>query len=1274
MSKNRAAQQRSNQFTDAQKKALAHHTGRMMVLAGAGSGKTAVLAQRCTALVDHLDSPCTVDQLLVVTFTIEAAGEMRSRITTALRDATQQNDLPAERRHRLAQQAALAQQAHVSTVHAFCSWVLRTWFNLCGVDPAFSVLDQINASLLWAESFRDSVRRRLQSNGNAEKFKEFFDLYAAGDIEKLRQLIEPMVNLLATQPGPDNKEWMDRVRADAGADQSLNKLANSVQSDLDELSVMLASLCDDAKFAADPKGIMAANLAQLQAKAAAASGVLQQKGFVAWDQAGNILSDYILTNVRLDAQAKDYEQALYFKESFYDHSAKRYGQLYKKGILARAAADVRRTGVLCRELIPTLLEFVAGVIEDYRDLKRRQNLLDFSDLERLTVDTLEKPDGQLADRLRRRFRHILFDEYQDINPLQRRLTELLSRVENPVAGLPPGSIFGVGDVVQSIYGFRGSRPELLQEQAARNGRDEVVEMAENFRTLPGLIDAFNLIFQTIFSRIASAHIPALRHGRAAPPENAQNTCTGTPVKLHVILKTTSIGDAEIAQPDQESADKPMEDTATDADADDDPIAELEAAEREAHLTAQMIKKLIGDGRQIAMSKSGATPEYRLITYEDIAVLMRSKKIRATQFVRILGAWDIPAFAEMSTGFFASPEILEVLDLLYVLDNPAQDIPLASVLLGSLGNFSHAELVRIRMKFPDRRKIAFHGAVPLFTREKQTTADDQNLAQRLGEFLNQVDQWRQMVHTLGVGEGLSYIYEASGLLSSIAAKPDGKQKLANLHLLRQKALEYSAASHDGLSGFAAFVRDLEQIDMGAAPIPAPGAVKVMSIHAAKGLEFPVVFLVGLGTKFNLKDLNQNVIVDAEAGLGLQVFNQVNGGMVRTTSPEYQLVKQARKLRLVQEEARLLYVAMTRARDELVLIGHADTGTRKNSRATFEELQNSVTKKWSSSLASAAVGRMLDWLGPIFAEAASDPANHWLRLSLHPSSAIDALPDISSAAGGKFSGRRAPDPNWIAMRAGRPLPESPPQDPDLQMTIRRITTAYPYQHLAELAAVTTVSKLKTALEDSQESDESPSSTLDPPLELPSEFATDNSGVQRGTAMHAILQHLDPAGDISSSGIHGQIQHLVSTGMITAQMAASADANSIAWFFTTVPGKLMREITMKKTAGDKGVEIFREQVFLWSLPPDKNADENENVASFDRTDQVLVRGAIDVLLLDGNAVHIIDYKTDVPAMIESRLPAYHKQVQYYARAAAGILHRPITSATLVFLSVRRCEIVDL
>ncbi|HMD52991.1 MAG TPA: 3'-5' exonuclease, partial [Phycisphaerae bacterium] len=857
----------------------------------------------------------------------------------------------------------------------------------------------------------------------------------------------------------------------------------------------------------------------------------------------------------------------------------------------------------------------------------------------------------LADRLRRRFRHILFDEYQDINPLQQQLIKLLSRVENPVADLPAGSIFCVGDVFQSIYGFRGSRPQLLQEQVDQiktTGRGDVVSMMENFRTLPPLIDAFNLIFPHVFADSENPEEPLLRHGRAKSPENISNVLTGAPLELHVICKSDADGANQ--NTDNETSNESDQDSGagvSDAPDIDDPIADLEKAEREALLVARMIREMRGSGRKIMEKNADAPP--RPIEFDDIAILMRTKQIQATQFVRILGEHGIPAYAEMTTGFFAAQEILEVLDLLHVLDNPAQDIPLASVLLGPLGNFSHAQLVRIRTKFPDRRKIAFHGAVPLFALEKHSAPQDQDLAERLGAFLNQLNQWRQMVNTLGVGEGLNHIYQTSGLLSSTAALPGGEQKLANLHLLRQKALEYSAASHEGLSGFAAFVRDLEQVDLGAAPIPAPGAVKVMSIHAAKGLEFPVVFLIGLGKKFNMRDLNGYLIVD-DSGLGLQVFHQINGGMVRTASPEYQIVKQAKKLRLAEEEARLLYVAMTRARDRLVLVGHAP-GT-----------QNKAGENWSRLAPGKDVDRMLDWLGPIFTNIPPSEQNQLLQLVWHDSSSIAPQPVASSAKVGKSSGRPAADPNWTAMRAGQTLPEPPPQNPGLQTVIRRITTPYPYQKFTELAAVTTVSKLKTAAEDF---DEFPSPSFDPPEEFSLQIQPASTGIQRGTATHTILQQLDLRADLSLDGIRVQIEKLISSGQIPPDVAATVDAAGIAWFFTTTPGQQMQEIAMKKARGDNSAEILREQVFLW---------RNSDATNSDRFDDVLVRGAIDVLLIDGKNVQIIDYKTDAPTMIESRLPAYRKQVQYYARAAGDILKTPITTATLVFLSAHRCEIVDL
>ncbi|HTV47028.1 MAG TPA: UvrD-helicase domain-containing protein [Phycisphaerae bacterium] len=1230
--------------TTAQQKAISHHTGRMVVLAGAGSGKTAVLARRCAALVDHPDSPCSVDELLVVTFTIEAASEMRSRITAVLRDAALSAGTQTSRGRILAKQAALAPQAHVSTVHAFCAWVLRTWFNLCGVDPAFGLLDEVDAELLWTQSFRDSTRRRIQSNDAG--FKTFFDLYANGDIAILQQLIEPIVNHLATLPKLKLDEWMDRVWAAAGPEQSLNKLVKLVQSDIEQLGVHLAQLRDDATFAADPKHIMTDNLELLQAKLAAASKVLGQKGFAAWDETRKILEDYKLTNVRLNDKSNDRQAADKFKKSFYEDAKDSYTKLYEKSVLAMTAEKIINAGQNAGAMVPALLGFVDTVIEDFRKLKRSHNQLDFSDLERLTVEALEKPDSQLADRLRRRFRHILFDEYQDINPLQQRLIELVARTDSS------GSIFYVGDPAQSIYGFRGSRSDLLLEKVETFGQNGVVRMMENYRTLPPLIDAFNLIFPEVFKSVGEPKEPRLRHGRPANPREIQKAFTGAPLELHVICKDDAHSDkagTDNAEPDQDST---ADASAEDPDA-ADPTADYEIAEREALLVAEMIHEMLKSGRQIAENKKSDS-KFRPIGYDDIAILMRSKKFKSTQVVRTLSEQGIPAYAEMTTGFFEAPEILSVLDLLHVLDNPAQDIPLASVLLGPLGNFSHTELVRIRQDFRDRHKTAFHDAVRKFSSKSHDDKVDQDIAQRLSELRGKLDQWRQIISALGVGEGLAHIYQTSGLLTSIVAQENGKQKLANLHLLRQKAMEYSGVSNEGLPGFTAFIRRLEEIDIGAAPVPAPGAVKVMSIHAAKGLEFPVVYLIGLGTQFYTRDLNQNLIVDDE-GLGLQVFDQTDGGMVRTASPEYQIVKEARKIRMIQEEARLLYVAMTRTRDHLVLIGHTLDGRNKlTTRVKMSEI-------WSQLKKEKDVNRMLDWLGPIFSDEdeLATQKNQLLKLGWHDASKIGkdnyTVPIRCEPS----------DPNWRAMRAGQTLPNPPPLDPDLQTVIRRITTPYPYQKFTELSAVTTVSKLKTLANDS---DEFPTASFDPPEDFAPEIQSASTGMQRGTATHAVLQRLDLTADLSLAGIGAQIQRLAAGGQIPSDFAALADAEAIAWFFTTPTGKQMRELAAKKAANTAGVDILREQVFLW-----RNGI-NGNATNSDPSDAVLVRGAIDVLLIDNKNVRIIDYKTDAPVMIESRLPAYRKQVQYYARAAGEILKTPISSATLVFLSARRCEEVDI
>ncbi len=1352
--------------TPGQETAAAHRAGWMLVAAGAGSGKTTVLAERCARLVADKADPCSIVGLLVLTFTRDAASVMRGRIAAVLREKAARASGAEWWKRRLQREAALVDQAHIGTFDSFCAWLVRTYFAECGVDPGFAVLDELEAELLLADAVRATTRLWLQrQDETGGRFGDLFDFYVGASVDELRRFIDPVLRLLQSMPRSETTTW---AAAAANGEASLQQFAVVCQQRLQQLAVDIDTARDNAIFAADAKRTMHANLSEAQGALRKAARILRERGLNGLDDLTAVLPDPGFAQaVRLSERAPDIFAARHFKKNIYSTRKNEYRKLREE--LTTSSADNLRLGQQwADQTIGVLLDFAWATLAAYDSRKHAANQLDFADLEQRAVAALEENSGSLAERIRRRFRHILVDEYQDINPLQERLVELLSGgVEKPADGTKainldppckdtpgaqleaeshqradPGtsggkagrsqspnqksettpqdfsrSLFGVGDIYQSIYAFRGSEPALMQERLEvlrQIDPARVVRMAENFRSLPPLIDAFNAVFTPLFQ----TDQVSLRAQRCASAPDAA-TLPSAPVQLHVLVS---------GEPSEEPPDETESEPASDVDhgesgfsdpqatvpagddgSDEDPLAELDANQRQADLIGRMIAAMRRDRRVI----TGREGMCRPVEFGDIAILLRAPRSRAAPFLRELAQRGVPAMAALRTGLFDCPEVLETLDLLRVLDNPAQDIALASALLGPFGHFSHDDLMRIRLAFPQRTRVPFHQAVRRFAAERRGHATDGPLAAALLAFSERLRRWRDLILTLGVAEGLNRIYEESDILWRVLGTKDGPHRVANLRLLHQRAVEFSAFGAQSLARFMAFLRQLQdtRTDLGEAAPADVHAVRLLSIHAAKGLEFPVVFVAGLGGKFNLRELSGKLLVN-RIGVGMKWYDRRSRRFRATVG--YQMIRQEQRRRLLDEEARLLYVAMTRARDHLILVGHA----KPRDWQAWQAFGQPAAGQSGEGLADGAAGTAempvfpdplaarsaLDWLGPIFSWSHPSGENggrlELIRHDWSPPPTVSDHPPCTAAP---------------ASAAG--VPE---RDATLARLLEPIGTPYPFELQTRLSAVTTVSKLKA--NPAYFDEETPAASLDgraPPNVLPE--AVESGGVTRGMATHTILQRLDLTTALDETDIRRQIDSFVDADILAAADAATVDVAALVWLFTTPLGQRLRAAAEDGPAprGQGRCLLRRELAFLWApsaaelefvaapakpattarsashgqsalrgvqaaaheqdrLQEDFTTAAGQNSESLMVSgaevpaDRPLVRGIIDALLIEPAGLHVIDYKTDEPTLIAERLPVYRRQVQYYGRAAAAILQRPVIGGTLVLLSARCCETV--
>ena len=1293
-------------FTPIQQQAIGHRSGVLMVQAAAGSGKTTVLSERCASLIADGPNPADISELLVMTFTREAAGQMRSGIAKALRSRV--GGRSADRR--LWQQAALVDQAHICTFDSFCAWLVRSCFAQVGQDPGFSVMDAVESRLLFQDCFRRTLRKWLTRNDDQSiAFADIFNQYADSSIRMLEQMLNPMESTLTNLPDPE--AWANTARQQTAG---LVQVVEYYRPQFQVLVDALAAALENANYQADPNKTMVSALKDVHAAVLQAAKTTDLHHPEIWDRvlARILTAKFPDKTAEPEKSCHDYQQALEFRQGPYillKNEFTSLAQQISSFDSRRIANDDKES---CR-VAGILLNFRQACHHEFTQAKAALGNLDFSDITHLALRALKpsapgEPPNPLPDLIQRRFKHILVDEYQDINPVQqellRRLTPLINQ-SRAVSALPlpaAESFFGVGDVHQSIYAFRGSEPAIMDQQCQALGG---LPMPDNFRTLPPLIDALNSIFSVIFDHhrlpadgsLTAQLAPLLKAGRPGAPDSDPLILTGAPVTLHVIASRPHSRSAAQADGEFESAPENMEEeelstgeTSQSGAGQEDTLAELESTQREACVIAAEIKKIIDTGRTIT-GKAGAGRSAEL---SDIVILMRSVRSTASVLVRTLQDSGIPAFAELRTGFFESQEVLEMLDLLNVLDNPAQDISIAGVLLGSFGGFSHHDLLQIRTAFPDRHAVPFHQAVAQYAKVGPAgrelagviaAGQSSDLAARVHALLDRLENWRKQIYTLGVATGMAHIFQEVNLFSRVLAKPHGRRRVANLKLLHQKAVQFGGFHAQGLARFNAFVQNVREssdTDFGEAPLGDLNAVRIMSVHASKGLEFPIVFLAGLGRKFNLENGHSKLLASQDVGIGLKLFDPQNNDFRETIG--HRIIAKNMRDRELAEEARILYVAMTRARDHLVLVGHATEGQ-------IEDWDKFHAPKIKKNIANP-----LNWLGPIFSSGQNKqpPRSGILERIVHDSATI-RLPTVIAPP------RTAPedsDSPLKRMLAFEPIAshQNPSAGDALTFALKLATEPYPHLFQTHLPAVCTVSQLKSRVQENAIESDNPTALLaeltDAGAETEPVKATDVSlpgfpeikgtaAAAVGSITHRILELIDFSIAPTLGAVQEQISAMILAVRLTKAEATSVAIDQLVWFLTTPTARRLAKATQN------GGKLYRELTFFCTRPPDKiphlspacgtEALMPAAAPPTSPADRLLVRGAIDALVIDDQGILLIDYKTDATGNIAARRAMYQFQVRLYAQAVREILQLPETTpmeGILVFMRAQKCEIVPL
>jgi len=1245
----------NNQWTDEQREAIFSRGGNLLVAAAAGAGKTTVLVERVISLITDPANPVDVDRLLVVTFTNAAAAEMRERIGRAL--AQEAARRPGVKR--LRRQMVLLGRACISTMHSFCLDLLREYFYRLELDPAFRVADETESALLRMEALEDLFERRYAAKDNLP-FTALVDCYGGRrDDTQLQELVLDAYKFARSTPRPE--EWLDRLPENfhLPEDASLDRLpwCADLKKALEmELTEALAALDLALKISRRPGG-PGAYLDNLEAEREMVARLLGAcSAGASWGELhasfGGAGFGRLKQCKRDEADPGLVEQV----KKLRDGARKKITGLQEQHfprLPEELLADLRAVAPLAREL--------AGLVQDFADSYRRakaaRGVVDFSDLEHYALGILTErgPDGPAPSRaaleMRERFAEVLVDEYQDTNDVQEAILQLVSR-----QGEGKPNLFMVGDVKQSIYRFRLAEPGLFLNKyrsypAGGGGRERRLDLTRNFRSRRGVVEAVNFIFRQLMTpavaELAYEDEAALVYGAGYPPPPA-GAGPDEAVELRLIERDDAgAGFPVKSAPEDRAVSEEGEGGGNGPDEEDD----LDAVQREARLVAGRIKELVtGAGGDPLMIYDRDLKAYRPPAYRDVVVLLRATAGYANSFIEEFRREGVPAYAETATGYFEATEVETVLSLLKIIDNSRQDVPLAGVLRSPVVGLKAADLAGIRLAAKDGD---FYEAVVA-----AAALGRGELSDRLTDFLAKLENWRTAARQGGLADLIWSIYRETGYYDFVGGLPSGGQRQANLRSLYHRARQYESTAFRGLFLFLRFIERLREggRDLGLARAlgEKENVVRIMSIHKSKGLEFPVVFVAGLGKKFNFKDLNKTMLFHKSQGLGPQLVDP-EAGVTYPTVARLAL-KHRLKLEALAEEMRILYVALTRAREKLILVGSA----RKLAECA---------RRWCGPVGAdgpclpdgmlAGAASYLDWLAPAVARHRDGAAIRELgRAGEEPPESVASGPSawkvfIDAGRVVPGAGGEAEPELFSRVRKMEPLEPGPLAD-----TVKaRLEWRYPAAAVAGRAAKASVTEIKRRfdLRETEEGHRLPDDFHPVPGRRP-RFLQEERGLtaaEAGSALHLVMQSLDLDRVSGAAAIKEQIAGMVERELLTHEQASAAPVERIAAFFA---GPLGRRVLA-------GRAVRRELPFTLALPagelyPDLRAYPGE---------VALAQGVVDCLVDEGDGYLLLDYKTDRVArdQVAAAVDRYRAQLSLYTRAVEEILGRRVKEKYLYFFN---------
>ena len=1229
----------TDRWTDEQREVIQARNCGLLVSAAAGSGKTAVLVERILSLIMDSLHPVDVDRLLVVTFTSAAAGEMRERIRGAI-EAKLQEDPSDEL---LQRQITLVQHARITTIHSFCLDVIRDHFHEIGLDPAMRMADEGETKLLKKDAAAALLEERCEEL--PEQYRRFAECFAPGRTDEvIADLIIRFYDYSMAYPWP--AEWrrscLDAYRA-------------STLEELEESSWIKLLVKDTAQRVLS---------CMEKLKKAREITMLPDGPWAYEDQIVSALR--IVDSLTVCSSYGSFYRAFASLENFPAFSRKKQPEASdeRKAEVKALRDEVKKTLSSLRQSflydIPELLELLSQCLgnmeelveltdlfeEKYTAVKRDKDLLDFNDLEQMALSVLVRRENgtfaptDAAKEYADRYEAVMVDEYQDSNLVQEIITSAVSRESR---GTP--NRFLVGDVKQSIYRFRQARPDLFLEKfisyACDGVRNRRIDLHRNFRSRPQVLAIVNRIFEKIMIQelggITYDEDAALNPGRQTDP--AENEDTYLPELWIVGCDDPAAGAGEEQEAEDSGNSDPETgdgreaegDTTAPGSAEDEGLlsaGEKSLAEREAACAGARILSMVGH----EMIKDKDTGEYRPVRFGDIAVLFRSLAGSGEVFTQVFSDMGIPSSTGSGTGYFSAPEVRIMLSLLTVLDNPRQDIPLTAVMRSPIGGFTDEELSEIRTGCRDRD---FYTACTAFAQREDQTV----LACKLQKFLADIDILRDLVPGMNVQELLWRAMEVTGYGDYVLAMPGGRRRRANLDMLCEKAAAFEQGSYRGLFQFIRYIDNLKkyEVDYGEETgSETADAVQLTTIHRSKGLEYPVVFVCCLGKKFNTRDTTEAILLHPELGIGCDAIDEEL--RLQLPMPVKNVISRQIRIEDLGEELRILYVAMTRAREKLILMGSVKNFEKK--METWENGSIRAGDKMSFSQASSAAC-MLDWIVP--ALLTEDHTGLFI---------MKALPGgIAENETTAHPGEKDTKPGILAG-----LPEQGRiYDETVMKHFERIRSfSYPYERLSSIPATVSVSVLKKG--DMEELQGYILPMFEENDRIVPEFMKDSpqekqqltGGPQLGTLYHKVMECFDFNVPFDGDFIETQLESMVNCDKILSDDREQIDPAVLRRFFESDLAKRMQKASL---AGN----LHRETPFILGVPARKIYHTVE------AEDMILVQGIVDAWFEEDAGIILLDYKTDRVFTGEELVRRYHIQLESYEMALSELTGRRITEKYL-------------